>query len=266
MDEGLEPERFAAAADADLPAVITLHDYFLFCPTGLYFDHAELRPCTRRPLGPRCLLAACDARSRAYKGVRLIRQVGSNAARARIPAPLNLIHISRPALAVARTHLPADSRHFVVPNPVPLAPQPAVAVDRNRTFVFLGRYAVDKGPVVLARAAALAGVPVAFLGAGPEEARVRALTPGAEIAAWGDDRAVARLLARARALVFPSLWQETSGLVVFEALAHGVPVICSAGTGAADWIEDGVDGFLVPAGDAVALAATLPGVSPTTTS
>ena len=255
--KAFSPSALAALADAALPSIITLHDYFLFCPNGLYFDHGRRRPCTRRPLGARCLVAACDARSRAHKLVRLIRQVGSNAARGRLAPPLNLIHVSRPALALARGHFPADTRHFVVPNPLALEPVASVEVARNQTFVFLGRYTVDKGPAVLAGAAAKADVPVAYLGAGPEEARLRALNPAATIGTWGDDGAVAALLARARALVFPSLWQESFGLVVIEALARGVPVICSRGTGAADWIEDGVNGFLVPGGDEAALAERL---------
>jgi glycosyltransferase involved in cell wall biosynthesis len=57
--------------------------------------------------------------------------------------------------------------------------------------------------------------------------------------------------------VFPSLWQETSGLAVLEALSKGVPVLCSRGTGAADWIEHGANGYLIETGDAAALQARL---------
>jgi glycosyltransferase involved in cell wall biosynthesis len=53
------------------------------------------------------------------------------------------------------------------------------------------------------------------------------------------------------------LWYETSGLVALEALAMGLPVICSRITAAADWIEDGVNGFLVDAGDIPALKGCL---------
>jgi glycosyltransferase involved in cell wall biosynthesis len=49
----------------------------------------------------------------------------------------------------------------------------------------------------------------------------------------------------ARCLVFPSLWYETHGLVVSEALARGVPAIVSRMTGARDLIQDGVNGLVV---------------------
>jgi glycosyltransferase involved in cell wall biosynthesis len=42
---------------------------------------------------------------------------------------------------------------------------------------------------------------------------------------WGARRA--RLLAEARALIFPTQWNESFGLVMVEALMSGTPVICS---------------------------------------
>lgn len=42
---------------------------------------------------------------------------------------------------------------------------------------------------------------------------------------------------------------ESFGIETIEAMAHGRPVICSAGAGSADAVTDGVDGFVVPARD-----------------
>jgi len=51
---------------------------------------------------------------------------------------------------------------------------------------------------------------------------------------------------------------EPWGLIVNEAMCAGLPVVVSAEVGAAaDLVEDGVTGFRVPAGDAVALADAL---------
>jgi glycosyltransferase involved in cell wall biosynthesis len=52
--------------------------------------------------------------------------------------------------------------------------------------------------------------------------------------------------------VFPSLWEGFS-LVVPEAMACGLPVICSDHAGSSDIIEEGVEGFVIPAGDLEAL-------------
>lgn len=58
-------------------------------------------------------------------------------------------------------------------------------------------------------------------------------------------------------LVLPSIWQESYGLPVAEAMACGVPVLASASGGVPELIEDGVTGKLVPRLDTEALAHAL---------
>jgi glycogen(starch) synthase len=64
------------------------------------------------------------------------------------------------------------------------------------------------------------------------------------------------VVARATLVVLPSIW-ENFGTVCLEAMALGRPVVASDGTGFAEVIRTGVDGWLVPPGDASALAATM---------
>jgi glycosyltransferase involved in cell wall biosynthesis len=54
----------------------------------------------------------------------------------------------------------------------------------------------------------------------------------------------------------PSL-VEGYGLVYLEALACGLPVIATRNTGAADMVQDGREGFIVPIQDVEALAEKL---------
>ncbi len=64
-------------------------------------------------------------------------------------------------------------------------------------------------------------------------------------------------LGRAHALVFPSVWSEPYGLATLEALACGVPVLASSAGASGELVRDGVDGRVLPAGDAGALAAAI---------
>ncbi len=64
---------------------------------------------------------------------------------------------------------------------------------------------------------------------------------------------------RQRAAMFnlvPSTW-DVFNFTAVEAMASGRPAIVSTGAGASELIEDGTNGFLFPAGDAVALATVL---------
>lgn len=61
---------------------------------------------------------------------------------------------------------------------------------------------------------------------------------------------------QADVLLMPSL-HEGLALVVLEAMATGLPVIATPRSGAADVLEDGVQGFLAPAHDPEALAARI---------
>lgn len=68
---------------------------------------------------------------------------------------------------------------------------------------------------------------------------------------------VSAALSRYDLLAVPSQWLETGPLVVLEALAAGVPVIGSRMGGIAEWIEDGVNGRLVPFSDVAAWSSAL---------
>jgi glycosyltransferase involved in cell wall biosynthesis len=61
-------------------------------------------------------------------------------------------------------------------------------------------------------------------------------------------------LARAGAVVVPSLWPENQPYAVLEAMLLGRTVLASRVGGIPELIDDGEDGLLVEPGDAVALA------------
>jgi glycosyltransferase involved in cell wall biosynthesis len=66
-----------------------------------------------------------------------------------------------------------------------------------------------------------------------------------------------RLYREADLLVLPSIWQESYGLPIAEAMASGVPVLASRCGGVPELVEDGVTGRLVPRLDLDALVSAL---------
>ena len=72
-----------------------------------------------------------------------------------------------------------------------------------------------------------------------------------------DNRDIGRVLDEADLLVCPSLWYENTPLVIYEAMAAGVPVIATDLPGMSESIEHDVNGLLFARNDSAALAAQL---------
>ncbi len=68
---------------------------------------------------------------------------------------------------------------------------------------------------------------------------------------------VAEVMKRLSALVVPSIWFENSPLVILESLSAGTPVITANIGGMAELVQDGVDGLHFAAGSASDLARQL---------
>jgi glycosyltransferase involved in cell wall biosynthesis len=133
----------------------------------------------------------------------------------------------------------------------------------HRRVVFAGRVVAPKGVDVLIRAAREVEAEFVVCGDGRRLEAMRRLARRLGVAervrftGWLDGAQLAEELASASVLALPSLWPEPFGLVGIEAHAAGRPVVASATGGIADWLEDGVSGMTVPAGDVSRLAAAL---------
>jgi len=76
-------------------------------------------------------------------------------------------------------------------------------------------------------------------------------------AGWMSSPHIETLYSRARAGVCPSIWDEPFGLVGIEAMAHRKPVCAFEVGGIPEWLEDGLNGFLLPSRDTGGMAAAL---------
>jgi glycosyltransferase involved in cell wall biosynthesis len=254
--KALSPSVVRACRDSGRPVFFTLHDYFAVCPNGAFFNFQTGRNCPLAANTPACIATHCDARAYPHKLWRAVRH-GVAAARGALTGGMTLVTLSPHQLSVIRPHLRPGTPLVHVPNPVEVQDLGPAAVAANRSFLFVGRLSREKGPVLLAEAAAKLGVPTRFVGDGGEREAVLRAQPGAVLSGWLPPEEVIGAIRGARALVLPSVWYETFGLVVYEALANGVPVIVSDNTAAVDAVVHGKTGFVFRSGDAADLQARM---------
>ncbi len=182
---------------------------------------------------------------------------------------LNRLHVriavSEAAAWTARRFFGGHYR--IIPNGVHVDSQRAALAalrpqgDRLR-IVFVGQAVERKGLPLLLRAfeALREHIPTELTVIGPSEQELSPLMldmRDVRVLGKVDDETKRFELERGDVLCAPSLGGESFGMVLTEAFAAGTPVVASDIAGYRDVVRDGIDGVLVPRGDAQTLAETL---------
>lgn len=150
-------------------------------------------------------------------------------------------------------HCGIDPEAFPEPGPMP---------EGGLRLVNIGRLSEQKGQLILMPVmgrVAGADVHLTLIGdgelRGALEAEISARGLGGQVtlAGWQTEEEVRDALAGCHALVLPS-FAEGLPMVIMEAMAAGRPVIATYVAGIPELVQDGVTGWLVPAGDDAALA------------
>lgn len=252
----LSPAVLHACRDERVPVVATLHNYKLMCASGDFFrDGAVCHDCAGGRLLPAlrhgCYRGSTAATLPVVAAIRANRKAWQSLVSAYIFISASLQRL------LAGMKLDPE-RVFVKPNLVPhgaaVGGGKRGATARKRQVAYVGRLDHAKGVPLLLQAwdryRAAAGdnaLRLVVAGSGPLENEVvtwAADRPSVEVAGHLSKSACAELVAQSRAVVLPSQWEETFGLVVVEAMAAGVASIAAAHGSFPELITDGVDGVL----------------------
>jgi glycosyltransferase involved in cell wall biosynthesis len=242
--KSLSPSVLSEIVASPHPVLCTLHEFFTVCPNGALFNYRSKTNCALTPMSRACMLTDCDSRSYSYKLWRLARQLVMQRL-ARFPSgATGFIYTSEFSRNIISKFLPTDADYHYLPNPVFVERRPQVTAWNNQAFIYVGRLDVEKGIVPAAAVLHRLGIPLEIAGTGSCADQIRRANPTAIFHGWLDTERLNGLFEKARVLVFPSLWYETYGLTVSEALARGVPVIGSRDSAASERIVDGENGKL----------------------
>ena len=147
------------------------------------------------------------------------------------------------------------------PPPLVMMADPASSSGVEGRVLSVGRLIADKGMDLVIDAVAAQGLRLSIAGDGPLRAALeeRAQRAGADcrFEGFATRERLDTLYRGAGVVVLAARRGEGLPNVLLEAMAHGRPVIATPCAGTQDLLVDGVNGLLVPADDAGALAAAL---------
>lgn len=227
------------------PIYVTCHDYFSVCPNGGFFDYKKTKICHRKPLSLACLLCNCDSRNYGIKLYRFVRGLVQNKAVNIFKKTSKFISISDFSENILKENFPKGIIFERVYNPIDKIENVGkIKAKDNKYFLFVGRLSKEKGCELFCRAITELGLKGVVVGDGPDGDRLREKFKNSEIqfVGWKSRADVFEYMKKARALIFPSLWYETAGLSVLEALSIGLPCLVSDCCAASDFIKRDEDG------------------------
>jgi len=238
-------------------AIYTLHDYFIACPNGGFYNYQAGRICHLKPMSLSCICTNCDVRNYGHKLWRVARQAIQRSI-GDLPAGIRYyFSVTKFSEDILRPYLPPDSEIFPLSSPVSFIPpgRPRNNASGNH-MLYVGRISAEKGAALACEAARQINVPLIIAGEGPMKQYLQDKYPEVIFKGWLSTEKIFEEMLEARALLFPSVCYETQGLTVLEALSVGLPVIVSDDCAASEFV-DTQNGFTFRSGDAADLASRI---------
>ena len=255
------PSILLALGARGVPAVQTLHDFKLVCPTYRLLSHGRI--CERCAGGRyhHVLTQRCNRGSLARSAVNAVESylhafLHSYRHVDRFLCPSRFLLNKVAELGAPRERL-EHTPLFIDTDAVTPHPEPGAYA------VFVGRLSPEKGLRTLLEAASLApDVPLRIVGNGPARGELEAFRAArqlrhVEFLGRLEGAELERVWGGAAFTVVPSEWYENFPMTVLESMALAKPVLASALGGLEEMVADGDTGRLVPAGDPERLASAM---------
>jgi len=255
----LSPAVFAALGRDRWPTVVTLHNFRTVCANGLLLrDGRVCHTCVgSHPF--HAVRYRCYRDSTALSALAALAIATPRAAHTwsrRVHRFFVLDEAARPILVAGGV---PDERILIRPNFVDDPGGRRAPPSASRDVVMVGRLSPEKGADVLVEAWARAGpegLGLTIYGEGEQlDALARRAVPGVRLPGRVHRDDLLGELLGARALVFPSVWQEAGPLVPLEAAGAGLPLLMSSAVGMSARLGDA--GWTFAPGDPASLAAAL---------
>lgn len=238
--KALSSSIFKIANDLNFKIVVTIHEYFMQCPNGGFFNYKENKICNLNPLSLKCIKCNCDSRNYIIKLYRILRQKMQNRIIKKIEA--NAIYVSDFSKDILKNSLIKKWNYTVINNPAGYEKQER-NLDKKDILVYVGRLSKEKGVDLFCESVTRLNKNGTVIGDGPLKNELEQRYKNLKFVGWKTKEEIKNILKESKALIFTSLWYESMGMTAIEALSLGVPVIVGDKSATASYIIDNINGL-----------------------
>ena len=154
--------------------VVTVHDYFLACPNGGFYNWNSEKICHLKPLSFACMVTNCARKGYLQKLGHVTRQHIQSSLGHLPGAVRHVITISAFSRGIIEPFLSAGVNLYQIRNPIDVDRRQPVNVGSNESLVFVGRLVAEKGPLLAAQAACISHMKLRFVGDGAMRSQIEA--------------------------------------------------------------------------------------------
>lgn len=261
----MSPSVLNVLSGKSIPVILFVNDYYLFCINYTFFHPTAKEICSEcldqkyfRGIKMKCL-----KNSLGKSTLAVITKYFEKLSKIYLKKTDHFVVASEFMKKNLITYGVKEDRISKIYNPIQVSKYQDYSAVTGNYALYFGRFSPEKGLSGLIEVFARFRddrFQLKIIGEGDEkssleelitryglEKRVELIPPkwGAELMSY---------LAKARFIIYPSIWPENSPMTVYQALASGKAVIAPATGGIPELIQNGLNGYLYPPGDKQKLA------------
>lgn len=235
--KALSSSVFDIAFKMNFKIVLTLHDYFVACPNGGFFDYKKNKACAKKQLSPKCIFCNCDSRNYLFKLYRIIRQFVQTKIVKLNKKIEYVVSISDFSKHILKDAFNKNVKFYKIYNPTEFLSNKRVEVENNDIYLYVGRISKEKGVDIFCEVAESLNLKAIVVGDGNERENLEKKYKKIRFVGWKNKLELQEYMNIAKCLVFSSRWYETAGLTAIEANQQGIPVIVPTKTATIEFVD-----------------------------
>jgi len=253
----ISPSIITVLKQAEVPMVMTLHDYKFLCPVYTLYRKGSVCLECRHGRFIHCLRHKC-AKDSALKSALSMLEMYLHQSILRIYSHIDCFICPSRFLKTTMAERIDPRKLFLLPNFISELPSTASPPGRGQTIVYFGRLSQEKGVRTLLKALKGLDVRCLIIGEGPERPALDRMIKQyglsqTALLGYQQPKELQALIRESAFTVLPAEWHENSPRAVLESFALGRATVASRLGGLPELVIDHKTGLTFEAGNALDL-------------